>query len=99
MAMWLLPMPVILMGTGSCSGGGMGCMSDILCPAPMDVHCADAWSAPRGRRAARKNADENTAARRKGEGKQEHRMQEIVSDVSMDEHLRNRLVKEKGCAR
>jgi hypothetical protein len=27
MEMWLLPMPVILIGAGSCSGGGTGFMS------------------------------------------------------------------------
>jgi fused signal recognition particle receptor len=45
---------------------------------------------------ARKNADENTAGRRKGEGKLEHRMEEIVSDVSMDEHPQKSACRRKG---
>src|ERR1035438_4249963 len=96
MAMWLLPMPVILMGTGSCSGGGMGRMSDMLCPAPMDLHCADAWSAPKARRAARKNADERDAARLRDEGKRKHRMEEIVSETSIGGHPQKSAGRGKG---
>jgi hypothetical protein len=74
-------------------------MSAMECPGPMDLHCADVWRAPRARRAARRNADETTAARRKDDGKQEHRMEEIVSDGPMDGHSKNGRAKTDGSLR
>jgi hypothetical protein len=66
---------------------------------PMAWHCADAWSALRGKSAARKNADKMYAARWMDAGKQEHRMKEIVSEVPIGGHSKKSgLGRTEGCA-